>query len=83
MTLTELRSKLRRLKIEKGTLDLVVIDYLQLIEPGGKKRSSENRVQELSDITRSLKAIAKELNVPGGKIHVQHLYPLVGIEFET
>ncbi|HXF90511.1 MAG TPA: replicative DNA helicase [Candidatus Nitrosotenuis sp.] len=63
ITVNALRNRARRLMRQEG-LGLIVIDYLQLIEPGGKKRSSENRVQELSDITRSLKAIAKELNVP-------------------
>lgn len=55
----EIRTKARRLKSEHG-LDLLVVDYLQLLEG----RTSENRVQEVSDITRSLKAIARELNVP-------------------
>lgn len=56
----EMMSKLRRLKLEKG-LSLVIIDYLQLME--GRK-SSSNRQQEISDISRSLKIMAKELNVP-------------------
>jgi len=55
----EIRTKARRLKSEHG-LDLLVVDYLQLLEG----RTSENRVQEVSDITRSLKAIARELSVP-------------------
>ena len=59
-TVLELRAKCRRLKAE-GKLGLVVIDYLQLIRAGG---SAENRVQEISQITRSLKALAKELDVP-------------------
>ncbi len=63
ITVNAIRNRARRLMRQEG-LGLIVIDYLQLIEAGGKKRSSENRVQELSDITRSLKAIAKELNVP-------------------
>jgi len=56
----EIRSKARRLHFERG-VDLIVIDYLQLIQGLGK---SENRVQELSKITRSLKTLARELNVP-------------------
>jgi replicative DNA helicase len=56
----EMRSKARRLHMERG-LDLVIVDYLQLMQ--GEKRS-ENRVQEVSDITRSLKALARDLNVP-------------------
>jgi replicative DNA helicase len=56
----EIRAKCRRLKAE-GRLGLVVIDYLQLIRPAGK---AENRVQEISQITRALKALAKELGVP-------------------
>ncbi len=59
--ITELRSKCRRLQSEKGgTLGLILIDYLQLMEGSG----SDNRVQEISRITRSLKALARELNVP-------------------
>jgi replicative DNA helicase len=57
--LGELRAKARRLHHEVG-LDLLVIDYLQLIQVGGR----ENRVQEISEISRSLKALARELNVP-------------------
>jgi replicative DNA helicase len=59
-TLMEIRAKCRRLKSE-NKLGLVVIDYLQLIRPGGP---AENRVQEISQISRGLKALAKELNVP-------------------
>lgn len=55
----EIRTKARRLQSEHG-LDLIVIDYLQLMEGRGK----ENRVQEVSDISRNLKAIARELDVP-------------------
>jgi replicative DNA helicase len=60
MTATEIRAKARRLKIEKG-LGLVIVDYLQLMR--GRERS-ENRVQEISDIARSLKTLARELDVP-------------------
>lgn len=56
----ELKAKCRKLKIEKG-LDLIVIDYLQLMQIDGK---SESRQQEISTISRTLKAIAKELEVP-------------------
>ena len=60
LTVFEIRAKCRRLKAE-NRLGLVVIDYLQLIRPAGK---AENRVQEISQITRALKALAKELSVP-------------------
>lgn len=63
LTVSALRTRARRLKRQEG-LGLIVIDYLQLIEGGGSNRRADNRVQELSDITRSLKALAKELNVP-------------------
>ncbi len=60
ITVTEMRSQARRLQAENGgELGLVLIDYLQLMEGGG-----DNRVQELSKITRSLKGLARELNVP-------------------
>lgn len=62
ITVQELRSKCRRLKIEKG-LDLVIIDYLQLMSGSGKRRG-DNRQQEISDISRSLKVMARELDVP-------------------
>ena len=55
-----MRAKARRLKIEHN-LGLVVVDYLQLMR--GRARS-DSREQEISDISRSLKALAKELNVP-------------------
>ena len=60
LRVVELRSKARRLHFQRP-VDLVIVDYLQLIK--GDTRS-ENRVQELSDITRSLKALARELNAP-------------------
>ncbi|HBB36133.1 MAG TPA: replicative DNA helicase [Cyanobacteria bacterium UBA8803] len=60
-TVMQMRSQLRRLQAEQGgKLGLVLIDYLQLMEGSG----SENRVQELSRITRSLKGLARELHVP-------------------
>jgi replicative DNA helicase len=61
LTVTEMRSKSRRLLAERGgEIGLIVLDYLQLMEGSG----SDNRVQELSRITRSLKGLARELNVP-------------------
>ncbi len=63
VTLNELRSKLRRLKIEKWHLDLVVIDYLQLMSAGWSKYAG-NRVQEVSMLSRGLKELARELNCP-------------------
>lgn len=60
ITVTEMRSKARRLQAEQGgELGLILLDYLQLMEGG-----SDNRVQELSKITRGLKGLARELNVP-------------------
>lgn len=60
ISVSELRSKCRKLKLERN-LGLVVIDYLQLMS-GGKR--SESRQQEISEISRSLKALAREINVP-------------------
>ena len=62
ITVMELRSKARRLKAEQG-LDLIIIDYLQLMQGRGRG-GSDNRQQEISEISRSLKAVARELNVP-------------------
>ena len=62
LSIAALRTRARRLKRMHG-LDLIVIDYLQLLRGGGEHRQ-ENRVQEISDITRGLKTLAKELNVP-------------------
>lgn len=61
--INEMKSKLRRLKVEKGNLDLVVIDYLQLMSGGGS-RFAGNRVQEISEISRGLKELARELRIP-------------------
>lgn len=61
MTVLEMRAKTRRLKMEKEGLGLVVVDYLQLMKGRGDVYSRE---QEISDISRSLKAMAKELNIP-------------------
>lgn len=63
ITPLELRSKARKIKSEQG-LDLIVIDYLQLMQGGGKHSNSDNRQQEVSEISRSLKALARELKVP-------------------
>lgn len=60
ISVQNLRSKCRKYKLEKG-LDCIIIDYLQLMSGGGK---SESRQQEISEISRSLKGIARELNVP-------------------
>jgi replicative DNA helicase len=62
ITISEMRAKARRLLQSKGSLDLVVVDYLQLMSGGGKRY--ENRTQEVSAISRGLKALAKELAVP-------------------
>ena len=61
LTALEIRAKARRLKMEYGMLSLIVVDYLQLMRSMGK---FERREQEISDISRSLKALAKELKVP-------------------
>ena len=61
ISISELRSKCRKKKLESG-LDLVIIDYLQLMS--GSSRRSESRQQEISEISRSLKALARELNAP-------------------
>jgi len=60
-SIMEIRTKARRLQIEKG-LDMIVIDYLQLME--GRGKYSDNRVQEVAEITRGLKSLARELNIP-------------------
>ena len=61
ISISELRSKCRKKKLESG-LDLVIIDYLQLMS--GSSRRSESRQQEIPEISRSLKALARELNAP-------------------
>ena len=63
ITIMEMRSKARRLQAEGG-LDLVVIDYLQLMQGTSGRNSTDNRQQEVSEISRGLKALARELNVP-------------------
>jgi replicative DNA helicase len=61
---TEMRSKARRLQAEHG-VDLIIVDYLQLMQStSGSGRRNENRVQEISEISRTLKALARELDVP-------------------
>ncbi len=65
ISLPEMRAKLRQLKQRHGSLDLIVVDYLQLCTataPGGRRY--ENRTQEVSAISRGLKALAKDMNVP-------------------
>ena len=59
----EMRSKARRLKIEYD-LQLIIIDYLQLMQGSSKGKGSENRQQEISEISRSLKGLAREIGVP-------------------
>ena len=60
LRISEMRSKARRLHSEHG-VDMIIVDYLQLLQGDGR---NENRVQEISHISRSLKALARELNVP-------------------
>ena len=62
LSVLEIRAKARRLMAEQG-LDLIMVDYLQLMRGGGKA-ASESREREISDISRSLKALAKELGIP-------------------
>ena len=62
ITVSEIRAKCRKLKIEKD-IGMVVIDYLQLIQ-GSSNGRSRNREQEIAEISRSLKILAKEINVP-------------------
>jgi replicative DNA helicase len=61
LSISQLTARARRLKRQKG-LDLLVVDYIQLLQGSGKR--SDNRVQEVTEITTSLKALAKELNIP-------------------
>jgi len=67
ISLAEMRAKARRLKQNSGGLDLIVVDYLQLMSatvPSSGRRNYENRTQEVSAISRGLKALSKELDVP-------------------
>jgi replicative DNA helicase len=63
LTIAALRTRARRLKRQRG-IGLIIVDYLQLLQGSGKGGSGENRVQEISEISRGLKTLAKELNVP-------------------
>jgi replicative DNA helicase len=63
LSVAALRTRARRLMRQKG-LGLIIVDHIQLLRPSASGRASENRVQELSEITRGLKALAKELDVP-------------------
>jgi replicative DNA helicase len=59
----EMRSKARRLHAQHG-IDLIIVDYLQLMQATIGNKRNENRVQEISEVSRSLKALARELNIP-------------------
>jgi len=63
LTVMDIRAKARRLQAEYG-LELIIVDYLQLMESKVRQTSDFNRVQEVSDISRGLKALARELKVP-------------------
>ena len=63
LTALDMRARARRLR-SKQPLGMIIVDYLQLMEASGSRRREANRQQEISDITRALKAMAKELNVP-------------------
>lgn len=63
ITVLEMRAKARRLKIEHD-LQFIIVDYLQLMQGSGRNKGSENRQQEISEISRSLKGLARELGVP-------------------
>lgn len=64
VTVAEILSKCRRLKTAEGKLDIIMIDYIQLMGSGEKQNSDVNRQQEIASITRELKIMAKELDVP-------------------
>ena len=76
ISISELRSKCRKFKLEHG-LDMIMIDYLQLMTGNGK---TDSRQQEISDISRSLKSLARELNVPTEQINknLEGSYMVVG-----
>jgi replicative DNA helicase len=63
LTIAALRTRARRLKRQRG-IGLVIVDYLQLLQGTGRNGGNDNRVQEISEISRGLKTLAKELNVP-------------------
>ena len=62
--ISEMRSKTRRLSLGPDGLDLLIVDYLQLIQGQAHARGGENRVQEISEISRSLKGMARDLRIP-------------------
>ena len=79
ISLSEMRAKARRLKqAQGGRLDLIIVDYLQLMSGGGKR--FENRTQEVSAISRGLKALAKELSVPVIALSQLSRAPEAGVE---
>ena len=61
--MVEMRRKSRRLLLEQGP-DLLIVDYLQLVQGSSRSRGGDNRVQEISEISRSLKGMARDLNIP-------------------
>jgi len=63
LTIAALRTRARRLKRQRG-LGMIIVDYLQLLSGGGRSGGEQNRVQEISEISRGLKQLAKELNLP-------------------
>jgi replicative DNA helicase len=63
ISIAQLTARARRLKRQRG-LDVIVVDYVQLMQGSSSAKSSQNRVQEITEITTGLKALAKELNVP-------------------
>ena len=65
LTTTQLRARARRLKAEVPDLSLIMVDYLQLMRHTDLNRSSDSRQVEVSEISRSLKILAGELNIPG------------------
>jgi len=64
VTVADIKAKCRRLKLERNGLGLVVIDYIQLMQGSGRSGRFDNRQQEMADISRALKLMAKELNAP-------------------
>lgn len=64
LTVNEVRSRARRLKLRAGALSLIVVDYLQLMTGSAKFAGSDNRTAEISEISRGLKGLAKEMNCP-------------------
>jgi replicative DNA helicase len=63
ITASEIRSRCRRMKARHGKLDMIIVDYMQLMRPSSSSKS-QNREQEIAEISRTLKLIAKEMNVP-------------------